>query len=207
MPTDQPSEAELIAQAQAGHRLAFERLLVRNQLALTKHIRQRVPTRMQSVIDAEDVLQETFSGGWAAISEFRPSGNGGFYAWLVRIAENRLLDAIRAQRARKRGGGRPALDGSFDPELTGLLSLLSAHERTPSRSVARREALEALQVALPRLKDDFRRVLQLRYLEGRTVADTAVQMNRTEWAVQKLTARALARLRAALGDASGILSH
>jgi RNA polymerase sigma-70 factor (ECF subfamily) len=162
---------------------------------------------MRSLVDAEDILQEAFADGWEAIGGFRSTGPDAFFSWLVRITENRLLDAVKAYRAAKRGGGWHRATEDLDGELTQVLSLLGVHLRTPSRSVARHEALAAVQVALPDLKEDFREVLRLRFLEGLPVAETAARMNRTEWAVQKLTARALASLREVMGDATRFLSQ
>jgi RNA polymerase sigma-70 factor (ECF subfamily) len=204
---DAPDDADLIAQARAGHRLAFERLLVRHQRRLVERIGRRIPGRMRSLVDADDILQETFADGWQSLGDFRPAGPDAFFPWLLRIAENNLLDAVKAFRAAKRGGGWQRTPEDLDGELTQVLSLLAVHQRTPSRSVARHEALAAVQAALPGLKEDYREVLRLRFLEGMPVGDAATRMNRTEWAVQKLTARALASLREAMGDAARFLSH
>lgn len=207
MTPDAPDDSDLIAQARAGQRLAFERLLVRHQRRLVERIGRRIPGSMRSLVDAADILQETFVDGWQSLGDFRPEGPDAFFPWLLRIAENNLLDAVKAFRAAKRGGGWHRAAEDLDGELTQVLSLLAVHQRTPSRSVARHEALAAVQAALPGLKEDHREVLRLRFLEGMPVSKTAAQMNRTEWAVQKLTARALASLREAMGDAARFLSH
>lgn len=206
MSQDAPDESELIVQAKAGQRLAFERLLIRYQRRLAERIGRRIPARMRSLIDADDILQEAFADGWAGLASFQTSDSDGLYSWLARIAENNLLDAVKAYRAAKRGGGWNRLTDNIDEELGQVLSLLAVHQRTPSRSVARREALSAVTAALPGLKDDFRDVLRMRFTDGLSVAETASRMNRTEWAVQKLTARALTSLRGAMGDAARFLS-
>lgn len=201
---DQQGEAELVAAAQSGERLAYERLLVRHQVRLSIRIRQRIPRRLQHVFDVDDILQETFFDGWVGIDRFQFGGQGTFYNWLARIADHRILDGVKTFRAAKRGGNRHQVVPERDDELTQLLSLLMTHERTPSRSVADREALNAAAAALPTLKQDYRDVLRLRFLEEASVAETARLMNRTEWAVHKLTARALQALREAMG---GILQY
>jgi RNA polymerase sigma-70 factor (ECF subfamily) len=202
-----PDETQLVALARSGQRLAFERLLVRHQRRLADHVRGRMPARFKSVIDVEDVLQEAFADGWDGFGDFQAQGQDALFHWLARIAENRLLDAVKAQRAAKRGGGWKRVEDHPDDELTRALSLLATHQRTPSRSVANREALQAVRAALPGLKEDYYNVLHMRFLEGRSVADTAVRLKRSEWAVHKLTARALASLREALGDAGRFLSE
>lgn len=205
--SDPPDDAELIARAQSGERLAFERLLVRHQRRLIERIRQRVPPRMRYLVDEEDILQETFVDGWEAIDAFRSLGEGAFFGWLARIADNRILDCAKAFRAAKRGGDRQRIVPGPDVDLVELLALLAVNPRTPSRSVANREALHAVQAALPTLKADYRNVLRLRFIEDVSVQETAQQLNRSEWAVHKLTARALEALREAIGGVSRFLSR
>jgi RNA polymerase sigma-70 factor (ECF subfamily) len=205
--SEQPDDATLIARAQAGERLAFERLLVRHQRPLTDRIRRRIPARLRHLLDEEDILQETFVDGWEGISSFRPAGEGAFFGWVARIADNRILDCVKAFRAAKRGGDRQRVVPGPDVDLADLLAMLAVNPKTPSRSVANREALGALQAAIPTLKADYRDVLRLRFIEEASVDQTARQMNRTEWAVQKLTARALEALREAMGGVSRFLSR
>jgi RNA polymerase sigma-70 factor (ECF subfamily) len=206
MRAEEFDDAQLIALAKAGQRLAFERLLVRHQDRLAERIKVRMPARLRATLDEEDILQETFAEGWHRFAAFVPAGEDALFRWLARIAEHRLLNALKAQRAAKRGGRRRQVVG-LDDDLTQVLSLMGVHQRTPSRSVANREALHAVQAALPGLKSDHHEVLRLRFLEGVSIADTATRMNRSEWAVHKLTARALASLRAELGDAARFLSR
>lgn len=205
--SDQPGEAELVAAAKAGERLAFERLLVRHQRRLTTRIQQRIPARMRHLVDEDDILQETFVDGWEAISSFHSAGEGAFFGWLARIADNRILDCVKAFRAAKRGGDRDRLDPGPDVDLAALLAMLAVNPRTPSRSVADREALRAAQAAMPTLKADYREVLRLRFIEEVSVQETARRLDRSEWAVHKLTARALEALREAMGGVSRFLSR
>jgi RNA polymerase sigma-70 factor (ECF subfamily) len=205
MSAESLDDAQLIADAQAGQRLAFERLLVRHQDRLAERIRSRMPARLRGALDEDDILQDTFAESWKSFAGFRPEGPDALFRWLAGIAEHRLLNAIKTHAAVKRGGQRRRVTAP-DDELTRFLSLMGVHQRTPSRSVANREALEAVRAALPGLKDDHREVLRLRFLEGVSILDTAQRMNRSEWAVHKLTARALASLRDELGDAARFLS-
>lgn len=205
--SDQPDDATLIARAQAGERLAFERLLVRHERPLMDRIRRRIPSRLRHLLDEEDILQETFVDGWAGIPSFRPAGDGAFFAWVARIADNRILDCLRAFRAAKRGGDQHRVGAGPEVDLADLLAMLAVNPRTPSRSVANREALQAVEAALPTLKADYREVLRLRFIQEASVEETARRMDRTDWAVQKLTARALEALREAMGGVSRFLSQ
>jgi len=56
------------------------------------------------------------------------------------------------------------------------------------------ENRSAVEAALERLPEDYRRVVLMRYREGRSFADIAVSMARSENAVRKLWFRAVERL-------------
>ena len=59
---------------------------------------------------------------------------------------------------------------------------------------------EVLLAALDQLTPDHRAVLRLRILEGRSTSEVAALIHRSQPAVRQLQVRALAALRAALGD-------
>jgi DNA-directed RNA polymerase specialized sigma24 family protein len=106
MPAESFDDAQLIAQAKAGQRLAFERLLVRHQDRLADRVGARMRARLRGVLDEGDILQEIFAEGWKSFAGFEPEGDDALFGWLARIAEHRLLNALKAQRALKRGGPR-----------------------------------------------------------------------------------------------------
>jgi RNA polymerase sigma-70 factor (ECF subfamily) len=203
------SDEELIAAAVAGQRAAAGQLLIRYHDRLWQFIEGRLPSDLRSIVSADDVLQTTYVDVFRRIGEFQSRGPDSFCAWLTTIADHRLLDMIRDLRVGKRGGKaaavdvHPAGDGS---SVVDLLNVLAVDEHTPSRSVARHEAASAVHVALAGLKDDYREVLRMRYIEGRSVGEVAAKMNRSEGSVHMLCRRALQQLRAVLGRASNYLS-
>jgi RNA polymerase sigma-70 factor, ECF subfamily len=199
------SESELVSLAAAGDAMALERLLVLHYDRLAAQVGRKLPDELRGLISADDVLQEAFVVAFREIRQFKPAGPDAFYHWLAAIAQHRLLDMVKAQRAAKRGGGRRAINRpSRSPEesLAGLLELLQVNERTPSRSVAAHEAIGAIRVGLSGLKEDYREALRLRYIEGLPVAEAAARMQRTEHAVHMLCHRGLEQLREALGRSS-----
>lgn len=203
-------EFNLVSRAVSGEPLALERLLLDHHRDLLQRIQDRVPASLRSTFSAEDLLQETFADVFRDIRQFRPGGAGSFSRWLETIADHRVLDAIRANRADKRGGGRAPVEASprvDDSAVFTLLDIVAVHERTPSRSAAGHEAIAAVQAAIGRLKPDYRDAIRMRYIEGLSVAETAAQMDRTERAVHKLCSRGLQKLRESLGEASKFLSR
>jgi len=158
----------------------------------------------------EDVLQEAFAEAFRKIATFEHRGGHTFYSWLCLIVDHRLADMVKARRAAKRGGSRTPASAPAGPEMstvTDLLGLLAVDEHTPSRSVARHEAVAAVRVALEQLGDDARRALELRYLKALPVAEIARQMNRTEGSIHMLCHRGLKQLHAILGQSSQFLTR
>jgi RNA polymerase sigma-70 factor (ECF subfamily) len=203
---------ELVMQAMAGDRYAFERLLV----AYYDRLDQSIGRRLQRlygplcvVLSSEDVLQHTFTKAWRALAGFQPQGPEAFYRWLAQIARRELYSLARAElalkrddRRRVRAGGGDAADSAAPP----LVEQVAVDSETPSRVAARHEGVQALRVALAELPEHYQRVLGLRYLEGQPVAAVAAAMGCTEGAVLMLCHRAKAKLREALGSASRYLS-
>lgn len=195
----------LIAAAVSGDQFALERLLLAHYDRLSQHIQPSIPVSLQRLVGVEDVLQQTFLQAFRDIRGFRPQSDASFLAWLKTIADHRLLDTIRTLKRKKRGGGRRRIEAPEDPQasnLANLLELFSEDTHTPSRSVARREAVQAIQVAVAGLPDDYREAIRLRYLEGKGLEEIASSMDRTPGAVRGLLARGKEKMRDAMGRSS-----
>jgi RNA polymerase sigma-70 factor (ECF subfamily) len=165
---------------------------------------------MKALIGAEDVLQETFAEVFRRMGTFDGTTTDAFWGWISMIADHRLADMVRAQRSakRNRGGRVTNVPKGGDMSTAGeLFAILKLHEHTPSRSFARREAVSAVQVALASLKEEYRKALRMRYIEGLPVARIAEAMGRTEGSVNMLCNRGLTKLREAMGRASAYLSR
>ena len=203
------AQRERIAQAAADSRPALERLLLDHYTPLSLHLRPLIPASLQSLLSVEDVLQETFSQVFRDISTFTPSTEKSFGTWLKAIAENRLRDAIKAQKRKKRGGGHTQVQPSASPDhdtVASLAEMLSAGRSTPSQALARKEAVCAAQVAMAGLPEDHREAVRLHFLEGRSVDAVAAAMHRTPGAVRGLIDRAKRAMRETLGRASRYFS-
>ena len=203
-------ERALIAKAVSGDRPALERLLLDHCDRLSRHIDRKLPRSVRSVLGVEDVLQETFAQAFRDVGGFEPRSSQSFFAWLRTVAEHRLQDALKALGRKKRGGdcrriGKPP-DGRAS-SVADLVEMLSDRGRTASRSIARREAVGAIQVAIAGLPEDYQQAIRLRYIEGKSLAETAAAMDRTPGAVRGLLDRAKAKMVAALGRASLYLSR
>ena len=133
---------------------------------------------------AEDLTSEVFHKALANLRRFEWRG-APFAAWLLRIAANAIAD--RAQR----GGKELAVDDP--PEMAEDATVLVDLEE-----VERRARLFHLVEQLP---EDQRRVIALRFAEGKSIRQIAETLGRTEGAVKQLQFRGLQGLRAKIKGA------
>ena len=195
-------QEELIARAAGGDREALSTLLAGCAAGLRVHLAGRIGRRWRSVLDIDDVLQVTYIEAFLRMGRFKPGENGAFCAWIRRIAENNLRDAIKELgRARRSPGAAPAQPASGDDSWASLSCVLTGAS-TPSQHIMREELVDALRVAMEKLPADYRRVVQLCDLEGRPLGEVAAKLGRSEGAIYMLRARAYDRLKELLGSKS-----
>jgi RNA polymerase sigma-70 factor (ECF subfamily) len=127
--------------------------------------------RAKNRAEAEDVTSEVFRRALERLGGYEWRG-APFIAWLQRIASNLLAD--RWQKGSKELGDPP-------PEIAG-----------PDVDLERRAMLYQL---VDRLPESQRRVIELRYIEERSLLEIAGALGKTEGAVKQLQRRALEHLR------------
>jgi RNA polymerase sigma-70 factor, ECF subfamily len=157
----------------------------------------------QSVLEPADVMQVTYIEAFLRIGQFDVTRAEPFAAWLRRIAENNLRDAIRGLQAQKRPqpAARVALPAGADSQDI-LLAELGVTTTTPSRHATRQERSNRLNAALDAMPEDYAMVIRLYDLEGLPISDVSERMGRSPGAVHMLRARAHDRLRPLLGTES-----
>jgi RNA polymerase sigma-70 factor, ECF subfamily len=202
--TDDPNPERLLELARAGNRSALGQLLERYRGYLTLLARLQIGRRLQSKLDAADLIQETFLEAHRTFGSFRGTTLAELAAWLRRLLASNLALAVRRFQGTRGRDVRleQALEDILDESSRLLDRGLAAPGSTPSQQAARREEALLLAAALERLPDDYREVLILRHLEGLKFPEVARRMGRTLDSVEKLWARALPRLRRLLGGTS-----
>ncbi|HNQ24374.1 MAG TPA: sigma-70 family RNA polymerase sigma factor [Phycisphaerae bacterium] len=192
----------LIGRAQQHDEEALAALLDAYSERLLGSVRAELGERLRQRLESQDVMQQVYLDALGSIEQFVDRGPDSFFAWLRRIAVNRICDFDRkAFQTTKRGGEVRAGDLQGGNTMGPLLDALGGTVSTPSEVVGRAERARLLQQSLDQLTEDQREVIQLRYLRQLNVAETAAKMDRTERAVRSLCVRALIRLRELLGDA------
>lgn len=175
--------AALVALAQQGDQQAFATLYEQYRPLVYRFLRRRLDGPDETV---EDLTEDVFVKLYEKLDRYVERGLP-FTAWLYRIAHNLLVDFVRT------------LPRHTAQSLDLVADVPEHHTGSEYRNVLDREALEP---ALARLTAEQRRAVEYRFLKGMSVAETAAAMGRSEEAVKKLQARALANLRRSLIEAA-----
>ena len=183
-------------------------MLMERAERLHEYIEWKIPESLQGQMSADDVIQEVWIAAFRGLPDFRADNSGAFDRWLTRIADRKLLDAIRMSRRVKRGG-RHCIERGAQRKRTSCLELfarISCGQRTPSSEEAAREAVHAVRIALGALPDKYRQAITLCHLDGQTRADIARTMRTSPSAVHGLLYRAMVKLRRLLGPPTKFFS-
>ncbi len=78
--------------------------------------------------------------------------------------------------------------------MIDILNEFAANNGTPSQSIARREAIQAVQVGVAGLQVDQREAIRRHYIEGQSLVETAESMGKTVGAVRALIYRGKCKL-------------
>jgi len=186
-----------LEEAKSGDQLAISKLLAIYHPMLRARADSRLDRHLKAAIEAEDILQQVYIQVIREFSSFQDRGPNSFLNWVFTILDNKLIDVRRAAHRQRRDVARniPAAGGTKVESYWNLFDQLNADDGTPSRFVRRDEALGALLACVSNLPEAYRRVIQLRFLEGRPVAEVAQLLDKSEAAVVALSKRALDALR------------
>jgi RNA polymerase sigma-70 factor, ECF subfamily len=157
-----------IEAAQKDPRL-FAELYEDNFQCVYAYIARRVNNRAE----AEDLTADVFHSALSNLAKFEWRG-APFSAWLYRIAANSLADRWE-KAARERGNASPEVVSKKEME-----------------EIERRAWLFRMVEELPA---EQRRVVELRFGEGKSAAEIASELGKTAGAVRQIQFRALEKLR------------
>ena len=134
-----------------------------------------------SAADAEEAAQEAFVRAWLALKRFRQGAD--FRPWLLAIVANEARNRVRNRRRREGLAERAAHELAWQPP--------SEEPALPGDG--------RLREALAALPERDRSVLACRYVLDLGEEETAAVLGIARGTVKSRTARALERLRGALG--------
>ena len=170
---------ELVARAQQGDQDAYATLYNTYSKKIHSYLRYHLNNRAEV---AEDLAADVFLKAMEKINSYQFNGVP-FSAWLYRIAHNHLIDYLRAQ-PKKQGVSLDECIGVDDPSA----------EKSLDQTLTQQQ----LSGAFEGLTGDQRQVIVYRFLQDRSIADTARLMEKNEDAVKQLQVRALRNMRKVL---------
>jgi RNA polymerase sigma-70 factor (ECF subfamily) len=171
-------EAQLVRRAKQGDQAAFAEFYTRHHDAVYTYLYYRT----NDVQVAEDLTGEVFLRLVAKMDKFTYRGRP-ILAWLYTIARNLLIDHQRKQ----------AQFGTLELENQWETS-----DPSPPEVAERGLTRECLIRSLKHLTEDQQRVIVHKLIEGRSNAEVADLLGKTEGAIKSLQHRALASLRRAV---------
>jgi RNA polymerase sigma-70 factor, ECF subfamily len=180
-------ERKLVAEAQRGSTLAFERLVEKYEPRISRLARNIA----RNYEDAEDVMQNAFVKAFRKLSAFR--GDSSFYTWLVRITVNEALMGIRRRRR-----SEVLMDGSGESGAFLLPDEIEDSAPSPEQSYSQTELHGILAEAIRALGSGYRIVFQLREVECLSTRETAQTLAVSSTAVKSRLQRARLQLRRSL---------
>lgn len=195
MPDKARPLADSLIAARAGSLEALGQTLDMFRGYLLAIAERELDPQLQAKGGASDLVQETLVEALRDFGRFHGDSEGELKAWLRHLLVHNLIDFTRHYRhAEKRGiereQGQPNGESSIDTKRG-----LADSGPSPSEDAIAIEQAHAIQQALEKLPEDYRRVIQLRYQEEQSFQDIGRQMNLTPNAARKLWVRAIKRLR------------
>lgn len=188
-----PEDLALCRRILAGDRGAGDTFVAQHLDGVYRFLLYRVG---RDVALAEDLAQETLVTGIERLAAF--DGRASLHAWLCGIAKNHLRGGVRKRRPTSIEDLLATSDGDIDALLARI-----EHEPLPDEVLERAETAELVGATLSSLPPNYRTALLDKYVEGRTVPETALRTGRNVKAVEST----LHRARRAFSDVFTLLAR
>jgi len=161
--------------------------------------RLQLHRRLQSKVDASDIVQQTMLHAHQAQAGFRGTTEAERAGWLRQILARNMAHLVRDFGRDKRDCSREqSLQQGLDQSSARLEAFLASDQSSPSQLATRNEDVLRLAAALEQLPEAQRRAVELHYWEGCTVAEIGAVLERSSSAVAGLLHRGLTALRSGL---------
>ncbi len=204
-------EESLIRRANDGDLCALDAIFDQYRRPLLRMIQIRLDCRLQSRLDASDILQNAYLQALKRLKEYVADQKIPVLLWLRMIVGEELINLHRhhlgtqmRNAAREVSLYREALPTASS---LALAEQLLANDTSPSQAAVRAERLIRLRDALNKLDPIDREVLALRHFEELTHAETAQVLNLEMGTAAKRYIRALRRLKKLLTEISDGLEN
>ncbi len=175
MTVPEDSLREIISQAKAGDRKAFDLLYHEYFTPIYRFVFMRV----KNSHDAEDITQDTFLKAYEALDRYQHD-RGTMLPYLFTIARNLVINHGKKKRPE-----------SYLPEEIDR----HADEGTTADGAILRETQERIRVLMEVLSDTEQQVVELRFFAEKSYTEIAKALGKSEEAIRQHIARGLRKMR------------
>ncbi|BAX80672.1 RNA polymerase sigma factor [Labilibaculum antarcticum] len=155
----------LVLSAINGSQKAYEELFKRYKDAIFFMLLKMVNNKN----DAEDLTFEAFGKAFRNIRQYSPKY--AFSTWLFKIASNNCIDFLR-----KKKGNTISIDGRDDNDNERTIPLES-NTLNPEQEFIKDQKAKIMRTEVGRLKERYRRLIELRYFEEFSYEEIAKELN------------------------------
>jgi RNA polymerase sigma-70 factor, ECF subfamily len=160
------TDQEVVTYARQGREVAYRELIGRYERPVFSLIYRLVRDREK----AEDLGQETFIKVLNALDRYDPSYK--FSSWIFKIAHNTALDHLRKKEPLTLSlDGSPHARTTAEIEATTLDAVSNAE--SPEEYASSRELGGHIEVAVAKLRPEYRTAIVLCHVEGRPYEEIA----------------------------------
>ena len=181
----------LVERFKRGETEAFSLIFRKYRRRLAVLVYYRMSSELRGTVEVDDILQEVFLAAAQDMGNFTYQSPGSLMAWLSRISDHVVVDAVRYQNRGKRHAeemlrfrseSNPAGPEPVDRE-------------TPSQVFARTENMQILFKKLDSLPAEYREIILLAKFEGLTTKEISERVKKSRESVALTLHRALKRFR------------
>jgi RNA polymerase sigma-70 factor (ECF subfamily) len=184
------SEAPLIARCREGEEGAWDALFDLHYAPAARFVFQLSSAFSRE--DVEEICQDTFLAVIKNISSFK--GGSRLQTWIFRIAANKARDYRQRQQAAKRGGGQTVISLQEENDENSLPLQVPGSLPSPDALLLRAECAAQMDLALSRLEEPCREIVQLRYFADLSYDEIAIELKLNPKTVSSRLSKCLDRL-------------
>jgi RNA polymerase sigma-70 factor (subfamily 1) len=192
-------ERDLVERYRRGDGAALEALLARFDEDLQRAAERGLPRNLRQRVSVSDVLQETRLTAFERRADFAWRGEGSFRRWVIGIAGNKVMQAVRHHLGTGKRSAKREVVGPHRPRTTGIRS----REPSPSQVAVASELEGLARKALSSLPQDQRDVLRLAREEHLGMAEIANRLGIAPGIAKRLYGKAVVRFREAFDGLRG----
>jgi len=157
------AETLWIQQACQGDQKAFNMLVERHYDGVLRLLKKRLGNNA----DAEDIAQQAFTKAFENIRSYSPKY--AFSTWVYSIANNSYIDFVR----KRKPGSTVSIDKLVEDENFNAQNALP----NPEENMIAEQDLATTSLLLKKLKPQYRKVVELRYLKEYAYEEIATELN------------------------------